>query len=95
VAVDLPDAELGSEATIVTLARNGRVGFYPISLDAAGDGGRTVPFGKMSAVVVVLSNGSHYLDACGTALGGSVVFPCGGVPMDDGLSFAYDARLVG
>ncbi len=63
VKLHLPGAQHGSAATLLVVYRAGEIRRLPVALDQSGKGQRTVPFGRgqVSAVVLVLSNGSGSL----------------------------------
>jgi hypothetical protein len=92
VAVDLPSRTQGPKATLIVVQASGALRVVPVTLNARGDGSATVAFGrgKVTAVVVVLSNASTRYRNCFVGL----PFACGGEPRDDGRAYRYTARVL-
>jgi hypothetical protein len=89
VFIDLPQRRLGPAAGTVIVFNDGSIERRQISLDASGNGSRTVPFGPgtVKRVDLVLSNSSTRMDCDrGTP------FSCEGVGLDDLRPFGYRAR---
>ncbi len=94
VGVDLSDAGVGARASVITETRSGRLKAVPIRIKG-GVGVVTIRgFGKLSYTALVLTNGSTRTESCGSDTS-PPFFACYGVPLDDGMSFLYQARLVG
>lgn len=96
VVVDAPSGTASPEARVVVRYRDGRTQIRRASLDATGAGAVTVPFGRgqVASVVVVLANGSSRYGSCFTGSPWGGLSCWGGRPRDDGLRYAFQARLV-
>jgi hypothetical protein len=91
ITVNGPDRARGTEATVVVLDRDGDVHPLAMTIDAAGNGTRTVNFSRttIARVYVTLTNAStRYQCWQGTGLS------CMGVPADEGQQFTYSARAM-
>jgi len=91
VTVNGPDRASGTEATVVVLDRDGDVHPLAVTIDAAGNGTRTVNFNRttIARVYLTLTNAStRYTCWQGTGLS------CTGIPTDDRQRFTYTARAI-
>jgi hypothetical protein len=93
VDIDLPNRAGGGEASLFVESSTGTMTVVPISLNAKGNGSRTIPFGSTARVVIVLSNGSLRFSGC-TLEPFEIMFTCHGIPRDDQARYAYTATLV-
>lgn len=93
VSIDGPASSASPEATALVFKDGGGVALRVISLDSNGNGSVTVGFGgDVRKVVVVTSNASVRFTKCYKFL---TPYSCwGGVPVDDGRSFAMTATLI-
>lgn len=89
--LDLPPRARGSEASVVVIDAAGTPTIVPVTLTSAGDGTVMVPFaaGEVQAVQLVVSNASARF-RCGAG----TYFSCNGRPLDDGLTFLYQATVL-
>lgn len=91
LSLDGPPRGTGSAARILIFLRSGILRLVPVTLDAEGDAGITVPFssGQVSRVVLVVANASTEF-RCWTGAG----YSCNGRSRADGMPFRYQATLV-
>jgi hypothetical protein len=94
VDIDLPNRVSGGEASLLVVSPAGAVSVVPISLNAKGNGSRTIPFGASDRVVIVLSNASLRFAGCTLQQSFDVTFTCNGIPRDDQGRYAYAATLL-
>jgi hypothetical protein len=91
IAVNGPASAAGPRATVLVDPVTGDNTYKTVTLNGKGDGSVTVNFGKgkITRVVVVLTNASTRIDQCfrGT------FFTCGGTFEDDGKTYAFTATL--
>ena len=92
VKLNLPPRSQGSRAVLVVVQTSGALRFVPVTLNGQGDGAATVGFGrgKVKAVLFVLANASTRYTNCYVGL----PYACGGLPVDDGRVYRYNARLM-
>ena len=92
VKLNLPPRAQGSRAVLVVVQTSGALRFVPVTLNGQGDGAATVGFGrgKVKAVLFVLANASTRYTNCYVGL----PYACGGLPVDDGRVYRYNARLM-
>ena len=90
--LNLPPRSQGSRAALVVVQTSGALRFVPVTLNGQGDGSATVGFGrgKVKAVLFVLANASTRYTNCYVGL----PYACGGLPVDDGRVYRYNARLM-
>lgn len=89
LTVDLPRPENGVRASVAWITKSGSIRAASLPLDRDGIGGRTLPFGSVRAVLLVLTNaGARYDCWTGTP------FACQGTPLDDDRVMGYGARLA-
>lgn len=93
VSVDAPPDVTGPEATLVTVTASGALRVAPLQLDGAGRGSRTIAFGRVRLVVLVLTNASTRFRGCETGFA-AVLYTCYGVAVDDGMQYRYAAALL-
>jgi hypothetical protein len=95
ISVNGPVASTGPEASIVILRKDGTVGYVRLTLDANGDAGKTVAFGKgtIRRVIVILTNASRRFRDCQPHFA-TTIWSCSGLPRDDNQPYAFSARLV-
>ena len=82
----------GTAGTLLVARGTEDVEILPFSLNAAGDGKRTVAFGSgtVSAVAVILTNSSRSFSSCFSGR----PFSCGGVPRHEDQVFKVKATLL-
>lgn len=90
VTLDLPPVTEGSEATLLTFERSGKLEAKPLQLDFGGNGSVRVPFGRgaVSKVILVLTNASQRFHCRNRTR-----LSCEGTPLDDKRRFDYRARV--
>jgi hypothetical protein len=96
ILVDLPPRFRGSRASIMVHRRNGGVGWRDVTLDRRGNGRIVVPFGRrlVDSVALSLSNASTRMTGCTRDPAVASPYSCGGRSRDDGLVFAFNARVL-
>jgi hypothetical protein len=92
LSIDGPPSGTGAAARIAIFLRSGAIRLVPVTLDAEGDAGITVPFSsaQVSRVVLIVANASTDF-RCWTGAG----YSCNGRSRADGMPFRYLAMLVG
>jgi hypothetical protein len=94
IVLDLPARATGATATLVIMRRSGSPKLLPVQLSANGAGTRIVTGfdpSSIESVRLILSNASERF-LCGQGL---LPLACFGLPIDDGRTFSYEARLLG
>ncbi len=91
LTVDLPPRRRGGEATLIVVPRSGDPKLVAMTLDARGDGTRTLRFSArdVQEVELVLSNASGRF-RCWERL----PLVCQGQPLDDSQPYRYEARIL-
>jgi hypothetical protein len=95
VSVDLPSLASKPAASLLLAYKSGAYSVRPIALDSAGNGARTVPFGRttISRVDLVLTNASprFNLSTCWQSF---TTYSCGGaVALDENRAYRFSARI--
>jgi hypothetical protein len=96
ILLDLPPRFRGARASVMVHRRDGSVGWRDVALDRRGNGRIVVPFGRrlVSAVALSLSNASTRMTDCTRDPAAASPYSCGGRSRDDGLLFAFNARVL-
>ncbi|MDQ4058738.1 MAG: hypothetical protein M3124_06415 [Actinomycetota bacterium] len=92
VKVDGPGIKSKPKALLVALDGSRVVRKKLLRLDGKGVGGARVPFGKVTRVLLVLSNASTRFKDCFRDFRSP--FSCAGHPVDQNKSFSFRARLI-
>jgi hypothetical protein len=96
VNVDLPNLGNKPAASLLIAYKSGAYSVRPIGLDSAGNGARTVPFGRttIARVDLVLTNASprFNLSTCWSSF---TTYSCGGaVALDENRVYRFSARIL-
>jgi hypothetical protein len=92
IVLDLPPRFRGSMATVIVHRRGGAIRTRVVELDRRGDArlGAAFDHRRIARVTLSLTNASSRVRDCNS----DTTWSCGGVPVDDGLLFAFRARAV-
>jgi len=91
IDVDGPGARSKPKATLLALNGSDVVAEKSVALNAKGIGSTRVPFGKVTRVLLILTNASTRYKKCFTDF--SSPYSCAGKPVDQRKAFSLRARL--